>query len=187
MQQAYSPQRYIPGTPILKKQQMPPQFHPPPGPQGQTVMSMSPRNLQMSLQPGTPTQSPAHPHQTLHSSDGSISTFVSPPSMFAPQNNSSLLNTSSANRLNMYANTFVPGPPRSVKITLRRLDGTEIDLKAISSKRANERLPLNSPSASGFNRTAKGHRSRKSQIIRIESEEAKADQERAVSAGGGGS
>ncbi|KZP12834.1 hypothetical protein FIBSPDRAFT_869818, partial [Athelia psychrophila] len=89
--------------------------------------------------------------------------------------------------------TRVPGPPRSSKISIKAADGSEVDLKAISSKCASPGLPglpPSSPSTSGFNRTAKGHRSGKSQSIRMESEEArkkrvaeeeaKADRERAV-------
>ncbi|KZP04906.1 hypothetical protein FIBSPDRAFT_903919 [Athelia psychrophila] len=195
MQQAYYPQQwYMPGTPIPQQQHMPPQFHPhpPPGSQGQPGMPMSPRNPQMPLQPGTPTQSPALTHQPPHSNNGSIS-IASPPSMPstpASQSNSTLPGTNSANQLSTYANTFVPNPPRSSRISIKAANGSAVDLKAISSKRASPGLPPSSPSASGFNRTANGHRSGKSRIIRIESEEArnkrvaeeemKADRERAV-------
>ncbi|KZP29676.1 ARM repeat-containing protein [Athelia psychrophila] len=195
MQQAYYPQQwYMPGTPIPQQQHMPPQFHPhpPPGSRGQPGMPMSPRNPQMPLQPSTPTQSPALTHQPPHSNNGSIS-IASPPSMPstpASQSNSTLPGTNSANRLSAYANTFVPNPPRSSKISIKAADRSAVDLKAISSKRANPGLPPSSPSTSGFNRAANGHRTGKSQIIRMESEEArqkrvaeeemKADRERAV-------
>ncbi|KZP10341.1 hypothetical protein FIBSPDRAFT_899780 [Athelia psychrophila] len=81
--------------------------------------------------------------------------------------------TNSANRLSTYANTFVPGPPRPSKISIKAADGSEVDLKAISSKRASPGLPPSSPSASGFNRAANGHRTGKSQSIRMESGEAR--------------
>ncbi|KZP05638.1 hypothetical protein FIBSPDRAFT_1053990 [Athelia psychrophila] len=142
MQQAYYPQQwYMPGTPIPQQQHMPPQFHPhPPG------MPMSPRNPQMPLQPGTPTQSPALTHQPPHANNDS--------------SNNTLPGTNSANRLSTYANTFVPNPPRSSKISIKAADGSEASRPAV-------------PPASGFNRTANGHRSGKSQSIRMESEEAR--------------
>ncbi|KZP10393.1 hypothetical protein FIBSPDRAFT_938086 [Athelia psychrophila] len=132
-----------------------------------------------------------------HSNNGSISNIASPPRPLCPYalysrvpEQRTLPGTNSANRLSTYANTFGPNPPRYSMISIKAADGSEVDLKAISSKRASPGLPSSSPSASGFNRTANGHRSGKSQSIRMESEEArqkrvageeaKADRERAV-------
>ncbi|KZP10374.1 hypothetical protein FIBSPDRAFT_1051378 [Athelia psychrophila] len=181
------PGHYYQQDPYMQQQQqqhMPPQFHPhlPPGPQGQPGMRMSPRNPQMPLQPGTPTQSTALTHQPPHSNNGSSSNIASPHRPLCPY----------ALYSRVPEQQHPPWHPLR-KPTQHAADGSEVDLKAISSKRTSPGLPglpPSSPSTSGFNRTANGHRSGKSQSIRMESEEArkkrvaeeeaKADRERAV-------
>ncbi|KZP09261.1 hypothetical protein FIBSPDRAFT_938560 [Athelia psychrophila] len=179
MQQAYCPQQwYMPDTPIPQQQHMAPQLHPhPPG------MPMSPRNPQMSLQPGTPTQSPALTHQPRTPTTAASATSHRVTARYALDSCVPEQQHPTWHQLRKPAQ----------HIWIKAADGSEVDLKAISSKRASPGLPglpPSSPSASGFNRTANGHRSGKSQIISTESEEArqkrvaeekaKADRERAV-------
>ncbi|KZP04636.1 hypothetical protein FIBSPDRAFT_967959 [Athelia psychrophila] len=81
------------------------------------------------------------PHSNNVSISISIASPPSPPSIAASQSNGTLPGTNSANRLSTYANTFVPTPPRSSKIPIRAADGSEVDVKAISSKRASPGPP----------------------------------------------
>ena len=177
MQQGYyQPQWYMPGSPMPQQQQMPQQFHPhpPPGPQGPQGMPMSPRNPAMPLQqaPGTPTQQHALPHVPPHTNSG-LASITSPPGTPSSQNNTSLPGAGVQNRLSTYANTFVPNqPPRSKGITIKSVDGTEVDLAKL--KRPSPGLPSAppSPAVTGFQRPVNGHQNRKS-IVRMESEDAR--------------
>ncbi|KZP29637.1 hypothetical protein FIBSPDRAFT_926827 [Athelia psychrophila] len=187
----YPRQWYVPCIPIAQQQHMPPRFHlHPPALKANPACPCLPEILRCHYNPACPRSLPRLPTSRR---TPTTAASASPHHPLCPQlprpRDSTLPGTNSANRLSTYASTFVPGLPRSSKISIKTADGSEVDLKAISSKHASPGLAPWSPSASGFNPAANGYRSRKSQSIRMESEEArkkrvaeeaKADQERAV-------
>ncbi|KAK0212418.1 hypothetical protein DFS33DRAFT_25830 [Desarmillaria ectypa] len=160
-----------------QQHQMPPQqpqHHPPPpgghGPPHNGI-PVSPRNHPPPLQgPGTPT--PAHavpathpphlPPSMSHSSSGSIGGLSSPP---PTPSSASIPGTG---RLNTNANTFVPSQRSSARISLKNVDGTEINLENLKNQKHSPALsgtalpPAVSPAHGSPNRRS---------VIRMESEE----------------
>ncbi|KAF8176531.1 hypothetical protein BJ912DRAFT_930637 [Pholiota molesta] len=137
-------------------------------------MPMSPRNPPSSLQgPGTPTLShthplpnPAHaphPPPPLSHATNSIGGLTSPP----PTPSSA-----SIPRLTATSNAFVP---RATKITLKKEDGTEVNIENLSAKTVTTPAPPATatppPPGSAYRQGSPGTPTRRPASIRIESED----------------
>ena len=135
-------------------------------------MPMSPRNPPSTLQgPGTPTLSHAmptpvhapHPPPAISHAPSSMGGLTSPP----PTPSSNSIPT---NRLNAGSSAFVP---RSTKVTLKKEDGTEVNLENLKSIPTpvvpNAATP--SPQGSAYRQGSPGTPNRRPASIRIESED----------------
>ncbi|KAK2463110.1 hypothetical protein APHAL10511_004765 [Amanita phalloides] len=141
-----------------------PPHHPPSGPHGSGV-PMSPRTHPPPLQgPGTPTMPHSatpipHPPPLSHAPSSNMGGMSSPP----PTPSSAL----PAGRLNANSTAFVPGgvaPPK--KVTLKTVDGTEVNLEALKITPASS-----SSSAATARQALPATPTRKAGTVRIETPE----------------
>ncbi|KAG6902772.1 hypothetical protein C0995_011920 [Termitomyces sp. Mi166 len=148
----------------------PPHHQPPhPGPHGppHNGIPMSPHSQPPPLQPATPTQAHAVPHQPPHSHSHSASAaninFTSPPP--TP--------STATTRLSANSSTFVPG--NRTKIVLKNPDGLEVDINSITSKSNNPSAsPSPGPPRAGLRQPSPSSpvpTPRRPTSIRLESEE----------------
>ncbi|KAK0459145.1 uncharacterized protein EV420DRAFT_305233 [Desarmillaria tabescens] len=164
-----------------QQHQMPPQqpqHHPPPpgghGPPHNGI-PVSPRNHPPPLQgPGTPT--PTHaipathsphlsPTMSRSSSSGSIDSLSLPP----PTPSSASMPSTS--RLSTSASAFVPGQRSSARISLKNVDGTEINLENLKNQKHSPALSGTALPPVG---SAHGNPNRRS-VVRMESEEERSE------------
>ncbi|KAF8967966.1 hypothetical protein BDZ97DRAFT_484089 [Flammula alnicola] len=165
------PQWYAPPMPMqpphAQHQPQPPGQHMPPHP----GMPMSPRNPPSSLQgPGTPTMSHAlpnpvhapHPPPALSHASTSIGGLTSPP----PTPSSA-----SIPRLNAGSTAFVPR--HGAKVTLKKEDGTEVNIENLKSNPTpvSSSTVTSSPQGSVYRQGSPGTPNRRPASIRIESED----------------
>lgn len=145
---------------------------PPPGPHIPTHggMPMSPRNAPSSLQgPGTPTMShalpnpahPPHPPPVLSHTPSAIG-LTSPPATPSSA-------TIPTNRLNAGSSTFVPRS--TAKVTLKKEDGTEVNIENLKSNVPASVIASPSPQGSGYRQGSPGTPNRRPVSIRMETED----------------
>ncbi|KAF9560955.1 hypothetical protein CPC08DRAFT_455778 [Agrocybe pediades] len=173
--QAYPDQHqhymYAPGWYPPPHMPIPPHapHQPPPGPHmpQHPGMPMSPRNAPTSLQgPGTPTMShalpnpahPPHPPPTIPHTPTSVGLTSPPPTP-----------SSIPNKLNAGSVTFVPRA--SAKVTLKKEDGTEVNLENLKSNAPSSITASPAPQGSAYRQGSPGTPNRRPVSIRMETPE----------------